>query len=88
MFSYILSLSRHHCHKLVKVQSPGAIPVNFLDDAIKVVFGQFVVQLPENLLEGVRGDGADLVLVVIPENKENQKEGETGKYKIEVLYIS
>ena len=68
---YFSSLSRHHCHELVKVKCSGAIPVNFLDDAIKVVFGQFVVKLPEDLLEGVRGDGANLVLVVIPERKEN-----------------
>ena len=37
----------------VKVQSPGAVLINLLNDAIEILLGEFVVNLTQNLLESV-----------------------------------
>ena len=39
--------------RTIKIEGPGAILVDLLDDVVDVVLGQLVVQLTQDLLQGV-----------------------------------
>merc|ERR1711992_486355 len=62
-----ISLASHHLHELIKIEGSGAIFVDLLDDVVDVVLGQLVVQLTQDLLQGVCRDETHAILVVDPE---------------------
>ena len=48
--------SHHHLLELVKVHRPAAVLVHLLNDVIKVVLRQGVVNLPQDVLQHIVGD--------------------------------
>ena len=67
---YLISLllaSHHHLTELVKVHGPGAVLVQFLDDAVELLVSEGGEQLPNERPQGVIGDEALALLVVDPE---------------------
>ena len=67
---YLISLllaSHHHLAELVKVHGPGAVLVQFLDDAVKLLVSEGGEQLSDERPQGVVGDEALALLVVDPE---------------------
>ena len=62
-----LDLAHHHLTELVKVHGARAVLVDFIDNAVQVLWGQPGVKLGDDLPELSGGDEALALLVVDPE---------------------
>ena len=60
----------HHLAEFIKVHGSGAILIELINDAIKLLVSQGGEQLSDQASEGLVGDEALVVLVVQPGRKE------------------
>ena len=68
--SYLFGFGHHHFTEFIKVHGSGAIFIELINDAIKLLVSQGGEQLSDQASEGLVGDEALVVLVVQPGRKE------------------
>lgn len=61
-------ISSHHLHEFIEINSSWAVSINFLNDAVQIGAGEFVIKGTQDFLEGRGGDVAVTFTIVETES--------------------